>query len=158
MPLRVMSRLTKPVNQKQPNNFSCLVYAYATILGISAKELMILIGHDGAMQIRGIEIGFHSQELLDACMFLDHTPVVIEAHSASILDEGDPYPIRTEEKSVARLEKYMKNHSGVILCRVGFNKPHAVAWHNGEVYDPSVNDFKINQLVIDEFHALYRLA
>lgn len=143
---------------KQPNNWTCGVYAYCNVMGFPPEEFIRTIGHDGSMQVRGIPVGFHEQELIEAALRFGETPVQIEVSPASILDEGEPHELLSNAGKDKRIQFYLNHYSCVLFGTVGFNKYHAMAWHNGEVYDSSENNFKITDMCIHELHLLRQLV
>ena len=125
-------------HQTQPNSWSCIATAMATVLDIDVVDLMHRVGHEGS-QIMGGAVparrGFHVQELIDVAWRMGCYVTRIDMMPQS---EGNPpWPIEFPVGNWPRFRRYVENTQGVLLCRTSAGKGHALVNDMGNLYDPS---------------------
>jgi hypothetical protein len=112
--------------QKQPNNWSCLVTAFAIICELPVEELIKRIGHDGSKVVAispPYECGFHIQEIIDV-LYKDFS--ITEIIDAAY-DDGCVFDIH-DKSIVVRIADAMEQFSGVLWVDNGVDYCHAYAW------------------------------
>jgi len=153
------------------NSWTCLPCAFAMVVGLTPKEFMVKIGHDGSDEpyedLPGMKSGFHEQECIEvlqqmglACTPIEIVPQMRPTPSGPVrsvwfppaqltVDPEDSYSLR-ESWNLQRLRRHLICSNGVFT---GVNqKPnhevigHAVAWDGFEVviYDPRGQGYKYN--------------
>jgi len=129
--------------QRTPNRWSCLPTAFAIALGVSVREVIERIGHDGsAVAFPGLpeperRRGFHVQECIDVALALGVSVTPIEAfprHSSTV--DTDPIVIRFPEGNEARFCRTVETTRGVLTGR-GLRSRHAVAYDHRLIIDPN---------------------
>lgn len=125
--------------QISPNAWSCLPTAFAMCLGISVKEVIEGIGHNGSEIIFDgypepmCRRGFHTSELIDYCLtehslFVSLIPLSVRLWTK---DNKAYFDLYDNEVIDQRLEHYLTSPRAVIL-----EPTHAVAYDGYEIYDP----------------------
>ena len=129
--------------QRSPNRWSCLPTAFAIALGVSVREVIERIGHDGSeVAFPGLpeperRRGFHIQECIDVAIALGVSVTPIEAfprHSPTV--GMDPIVIRFPEGNEARFRRTIETTRGVLTGR-GLRSRHAVAYDHRLIIDPN---------------------
>jgi hypothetical protein len=123
---------------RSPKRGWCLPTAFAMCLDIVPQDVVDKIGHDGQEVINPDKDepecfrGFHTQELIDACVMLGHWVTQIQCCPGH-----DTGPIWQVDKVQSRTEMYlMLPHRMVITGYGKSNVGHAVAYQGGKIYDP----------------------
>lgn len=115
-------------------------------IGISVKELIELIGHDGSAEVFPelappmCYAGFDIQEIIDAALTLGWAVTPIEARPRVTPDGPHVRDLFPEDKIVPRMLRYFDNYSGIVTGeRLNRRWWHVVAWdHNHRLwFDPS---------------------
>lgn len=149
--------------QLKPNAWSCVLTAFAMAIDLGYPELISVVGHDGS-EIINPDVGdpagrrgFHQQELIQACWWLNHTvttfqlqPVLKYAgtHQEVIID------------MVEQCTNIVLSSRGVILGK-GAKTWHALAYENGICYDPDNGksfEYNVHSLAARSFAAAEVLA
>jgi hypothetical protein len=128
---------------EQPNVWSCLPAAFATVTGIPFETLLEKIGHDGS-EIMFPDLkdpfrrqAFHHQELVRVLFELGWIVSTYEFELQAIIDEQHIRDIKYPDKE-AYIKKVLFNSFGVICAIVkSTGKYHAVAWDGKQCYDPT---------------------
>lgn len=113
------------------NDKSCMLDALCNVIGLHIVEAVAIVGHDGS------DRGFHSQELVDVCLFAGYTLTEVQRHPRAI------HPKTFEELDInfpggndARFIRYLASSRGVVMgSKLG--SPHAVAWDGLVATDPA---------------------
>ena len=130
----------------KPNQWSCILAAFAMAMDVSVEELVSVIEHDGSeIVFPGLSEpmcrrGFHVQELIHAALWYDLSVTPYELVPAI---QSTPLPdIRTpnwfainDPRRKRNFEIIVERHQGVITGR-GFRCNHAVAFEKGQIFDP----------------------
>lgn len=124
------------LTQKQPNDWSCLVTAFAMVCDMKVEDLIAKIGHDGSEALfppPKVQRGFHIQEII--CALVDDFSVteIIDA----LFDNGKVIQV-SGQSLPERVIQYMRNHSGVLWVTKDMGYDHALAWDqsSGLLCDP----------------------
>jgi hypothetical protein len=122
-------------HQTQPNSWSCLATAFATVLGIDVNQFFACVGHDGSRIVSGVRRGVHVQEAVDVAWRYGCTVTRIDALPQS--DGAPPWPIEFPGGNWPRFRRYVENTQGVLLCRTKSGRGHALTNDMGVLHDPS---------------------
>lgn len=124
---------------QQPNVWSCLPVAFATIAEIPVNDMITLLSHDGSRIVHPESdhpwIGFHPQEIIWALRnkwsIVEHSPAYLEVEGTRI--EKVDIPSVQERFEILKVEV-----SGVYAYRTFTGTGHAVAWDHeqGVFLDP----------------------
>lgn len=152
------------INQRQPNNWSCLPTAFATATGVLVEDLIEAIGHDGSEIVFPklpeplCRRAFHPQECLNGLYSLYESGLVGPKYlfvpwSKEVycqLDEVHSYVLKQSDRLFERL---LAKHDGVIIGEIN-NKLHAAAWNTKEqmAYDPNGFIYPISKYEIHHFY------
>lgn len=153
--------------QLQPNHWSCLPTAFASLLDVDVQEIFDFCGHDGSEKVFpevynfAKSLGdivyfdalcrrsFHIQEMVDYCY--NKQVAVIEIQNNLISTNGDrDFEIPHNPN---RMGQYLKNNDGVLVGTIN-NRCHAVAWYKGQIYDPNGTIYELIKFTIDVFYLL----
>jgi hypothetical protein len=165
--------------QVQPNKWSCLPTAFATVLDIPVNDLIKEIGHDGSKIVDPMKKdpfgrrSFHIQEISEILLDRAIGIITFEMLPTILIEDklsGFEYPIYHDEDMVhSRIDKIMKNFSGVITGvttkqdKKGnvVQKRHAVSWNHKEqtCYDPNgtIHDVKKDKFFMEYLYIVQRL-
>jgi len=139
--------------QTQPNNWSCMVTAFAIALGVPVDYIIKILGHDGSEIIfpdlpePECRRGFHIQEIIDFAR-IHREQAIVEIQPQYCF--GNRYDEKTwtpDIDFVKRFENAMRDYRGVIGLRLVSGRQHALAWDRKLTYDPRGNghtDFTID--------------
>lgn len=125
-------------HQTQPNSWSCIATAFATVLDLDVQDVFRRVGHDGSEIVAGqqpVRRGFHVQELIDVAWGWGCAVTRIDMLPQS--DGTPPWPISFPEGNEQRFARYVKNTQGVLLCRTLSGRGHALVNDYGCIYDPA---------------------
>lgn len=120
------------------NRWECLLYSFAMATGITPKQLVKLVGHDGGRSVPGIgHQGFHVQEFIRVCMREGMSVTPLEFCPTSMYT-GRETLIAVDMCVWSRfLLGEIRGKTGVIT---GIGREtgvgHAVAFHKGDIYCP----------------------
>lgn len=126
--------------QAQPNNWSCLPTAFASILEVSVKDFINLTGHDGSEVIwpklaspRCFR-SWHVQELIKVCLSLGYAVTQIDRTVQTA-----PQPNETPYQICFCNYFYwlIANTTGVVSVMTHKGNGHALAFENNHVFDPA---------------------
>lgn len=126
---------------ESPNRWSCLPSSFATVLRVSLKEFLRLVGHDGsAMAFPALpeplcRRTFHVQECILAAARLGHSITPLQFRPILTPDGIHMTEIDTDIQ-------YLLKFPGVMTGR-GVKHGHAVAWDGNYIYDPSGGIYKL---------------
>lgn len=112
--------------QKQPNDWSCLVTAFAMVCDMKVEDLIAKIGHDGSEALfppPKVQRGFHIQEIIHALVDDFSITEIIDA----VFDNGKVIEVGGQELD-KRILNCMDRHSGVLWVTKGIYYGHALAW------------------------------
>ncbi len=117
------------------NNRSCVLDAFAYVMGYTSIQLADMVGHQGPE-------GYHTQELIEVAFYGGYAITAFERFpQATNWDTGETRDIEFKEGTEKRFIKHLMGGSGVLLGSRG-PKPHAVAWAERaekDYYDPSTD-------------------
>lgn len=125
-------------HQTQPNSWSCVATAFATVLDLDVHDVFRRVGHDGSEIVSGTtpqRRGFHVQELTDVAWQWGCTVTRIDLFPQS--DGQPPWEINFPGGNRERFDRYVKTTQGVLLCRTRSGRGHALVNDQGYIYDPS---------------------
>lgn len=142
---------------QQPNQWSCLTTAFAMALESTVPIMHKFLGHDGS------EIwwpdnpepynrrGFHIQEIVHVAWLLGYNVTTFQARPVS----GSAYCFKTHDVLIrpGLLVGALQSCDGVLVGEIN-GKHHAVAWHDGKVYDPNGYVYSIEGFGLREFFAV----
>lgn len=126
--------------QPQPNSYSCLLTAFASVAGIKVQKFIELVGHDGKELVWPQLLSpqcfrnWHYQELIKACLSIGWAVTPIDRWI-----ETSPGP---------GIQSYEINHSdyfdsllvgakGVVAVKTNKGIGHALIFDQGKFYDPA---------------------
>lgn len=128
-----------------PNNWSCVLAAFAMAMEVTTEELVKGIGHDGSqVAFPGLGTpnrlrGFHTQELIVEAIRhgfsatpLERVPVI----ASPMPDIRGPIPIPSTERD-GLFGRLVFNERGVLTGVNDRRIGHAVAFDRGQVFDPA---------------------
>jgi len=145
--------------QKQPNEWSCLVTAFAIALNTPLEKILDIIGHDGSEDIHPhlpipyCKRSFHIQELIDVGFKLNYAIIQIDLEFIQIAGEH----IWSSGAKTERFVDYMGRNIGV-LTGIGLSgKPHAVAWNGHQCLDPNGTQYSIVNFDVDTFFLIVKI-
>jgi hypothetical protein len=131
--------------QKKPNQWSCSIAAFAMACDVPIHDFMSMVGHDGS-EVVFPELpepmcrrGFHVQELIQVALAFNKTVTPFELIPAI---QSTPYPgctpriITIESDSRRVMFNLLVNTFRGVLTGRGIRCHHAVAFDNGQVFDP----------------------
>ena len=138
------------LSQKNPNAWSCLPTAFASVLNVPVELMIAQIGHDGSeITHAGLpeplkRRGFHPQECIEVCMRdgmavtqIEVNPCAVPAEAGAYLGRGvtpKMFSTITGESCQNRFERHLFNSRGVIDCRTRFGRGHALAYEGYETF------------------------
>lgn len=142
----------------QPNKWSCLPTAFSYILDVSIEEIFRYLGHDGSeilwphLPEPFCRRSFHTQEMIYFCNSLGFfvTPFEAAPQSAPQFD-SKPFELNFEEE----LQKILFYEDGVVTGESRKNMPHAIAWKEGRVFDPSGICDSLDNFSIETFFQIF---
>ncbi len=149
--------------QKQPNRWTCMVTAVASVIDMPVKEFLTHFKHDGSTIMFPRHMnkhqGFHMQEILEALILLGWGMISFEEPFYMRLKPGSRCPLcwgsgKAKMKPCAtRYKKFIAGNLGVIGIR-----EHAYAWDGKRAYDPGNGHIiKLNSKEINQFHMLVKI-
>lgn len=125
---------------EQPNLWSCMPAAFATVTGVPISTLLELIGHDGSEVVfpdlsdPQNRRGFVGQEITRSLLHLGFMFATFECIVPGYLDDEHFYQL--EETDF--VHEIMRDSIGVLGCIVkSTGRIHAVAWDGHQCYDPT---------------------
>ena len=137
------------LSQKNPNAWSCLPTAFASVLNLDVALVIAQIGHDGSeVTHAGLpeplkRRGFHPQECIEVCLRdglaatqIEVNPCAVPAQAGAMLGQPAPkmFSTITDETCVDRFERHLFNSRGVIDCRTRAWLGHALAYEGYETF------------------------
>lgn len=134
--------------QRQPNRFSCLITAYAMLLGVEVSRLIEEVGHDGS----GEHLGHHPQELLSLCEARQRAITMYELIPHSQIGEIIT-PVWNTPTCHKRFLFLLRAHECVMTGLNPDGQPHAWAWDQHRVLDPALASEDTGPL--DEYQPQY---
>jgi hypothetical protein len=162
---------------RNPNSWSCLPAAIASVMEWSLEDLITQIGHDGSeITHAGLpdplcRRGFHPQEIIKVLIQYEMAVTRIELHPTAVpqMNAGE------KQFDTGGWDWYLENlltSYGIIDCRTSVGTGHAMAYHGGyhdsnkhwcaNIYDPgNGNEYKIRHTgVLEDFfrHDRYPVA
>ena len=141
---------------QQPNTWSCMPAAFATVTGVPFETLIESIGHDGsAILFPDLDDplcrrGFLGQELVRASLRFGFLFGTFEANIIGYLDDDHCYEIDEEN-----LLDIMIDYIGVIGPTVN-NRLHSVAWDGSQCYDPTGFIYPLDRYQVQVYYRLGR--
>jgi len=114
------------------NSASCVLDSFSRVTGLPPQHLLEAVGHDG------IPNGFHTQELITPLVHEGFSVTPIELNPRALNEKGDVWVIQFDGGNRIRFIHHLANGEGVLT---GFNaqeRPHAVAWKDGKIYDSAL--------------------
>lgn len=127
--------------QAQPNKWSCLPTAFAMMLDVDVQSIFDWLKHDGS-EVWFPEYdhpydtrSFHIQEMVDYAWVAHRRPVILIEASPAI-QSRDGGTVKQLPIPESRMESYLVR-DGVLVGENREGKAHAVAWHDGLIYDPA---------------------
>jgi hypothetical protein len=139
------------LSQKNPNAWSCLPTAFASVLNVPVELVIAQIGHDGS-EITHVGLpeplkrrGFHPQECIEVCMRDGMAVTQIEVNPCAVPTDhrGNGLTFATKLKMFStitnetcedRFERHLFNSRGVIDCRTTHGMGHALAYEGYETF------------------------
>jgi hypothetical protein len=137
------------LSQKNPNAWSCLPTAFASVLNLDVTLVIAQIGHDGSeVTHAGLpeplkRRGFHPQECIEVCMRDGLAVTQIEVNPCAVptsqgvltvMGELKMFSTITDETCEDRFERHLFNSRGVIDCRTRAGLGHALAYEGYETF------------------------
>lgn len=126
--------------QVQPNKWSCLPTAFASVMGVNISDFIKLLGHDGS-EVIWSELpppscfrGWHIQEITIACLTLGFSLTEINKFGTSAPGVGQPTYNTDFSKFFSQC---IANKYGVVAVSSSTNNGHALVFNKGHFYDPS---------------------
>ena len=124
--------------QKQPNNWSCLPTAFASLLEIDVKHIIRATGHDGStLMWRSFDPpycyrGWHIQELVKLALEFGYAVTTIERVLYSAPNDiVEPYV----QFDNVLFEYTLNNKAGIVACKTVDDNSHALIFERGNYYD-----------------------
>lgn len=131
---------------KSPNRWSCLPCSFATILQTPLEDILQFVGHDGSelywkhLPEPKCRKGFHIQEMIDFAWSKGFAVTPFEPVPTSVSELGEePRTVKFAAGNESRISKIMDGQKGVLTGLIHGKISHAIGWHDGIIYDPSVN-------------------
>ncbi len=114
------------------NNRSCVLDAFASVMGWDPKLIALQVGHQGPE-------GFHTQELIEVALNNGWCVTNIQRSPfAENPETGEVRPINFgKEDAETRFIRHLKTAEGVVLGTNPEGHLHAVAWSGEFAYDYS---------------------
>ena len=156
--------------QKQPNDWSCLVTAFAMAMGIKVEALIYVIGHDGSkdffekVSYPYNKRSFHVQEILDSAIrCFDYVFCEIEFDPCLSGDGIENKKIHDGYTNELRFKSYLDNCNMVLI---GIKKldpigrRHAVAWSalDKKIFDPNGLTYEFNNFIVRGAYAVIKIG
>ncbi len=119
--------------QIQPNPAACLVAAFANVSGKKIEDLIEKIGHAGTQINENNKncvnpyIGFHIQEIIEACHFDLAITEIMPAY-ADLIDIE--LPIGKWDNFQERVRSYLKQYNGVLVFLSYIDENHSPVYHS----------------------------
>ena len=107
-------------------------------MGFTSDSLIRMVGHNGA------EIGFHTQELIEAMVKLGYAVTEIQRFPVAI--HPDNFTNRNVEfdgGNDLRFAKRLQHQKGILTGINSTGAPHAVSWINNRILDPATGKSSI---------------
>ncbi len=155
LPTQVITMLL----QKQPNEWSCLITAFAIALNEPLEKLLDMIGHDGSedihphLSIPYCKRSFHIQEIIDVGFELGYAIIQIDLELVQSVD-GNVWSAGFLHQ---RFAQYLTNYIGVLTGIGREGKPHAVAWNGHQCLDPNGTQYNIDDFDVDTFYLIVKI-
>ena len=130
------------IRKPKGNDSACVGLAFAMAAGLTWREMVKLVGHDGTEMFNGYPRGFHPQEIMFKLRTQLSRPVKFcEYHLVPMSNvKGEVY--RLTDNTASRLEQFKRwinETRGVVRVLVpGKFFVHAVAYDKGIIYDSSL--------------------
>lgn len=138
------------LSQKNPNAWSCLPTAFASVLNVEVDLVIAQIGHDGSeITHAGLpeplkRRGFHPQECIEICLrdglaatLVEVNPCAVPSAQPGLMTAAHSPKMfsRIEGESCQnRFERHLFNTRGVIDCRTRGGLGHALAYEGYETF------------------------
>ena len=135
------------LHQKQPNSWSCMAAAAATVLDMTVTDFYRVLGHDGGeIMADGVRRGVHVQEVIDVAWEWGRWVTRVDYRPQS--DGNPPWPVKFPRGEYERFKGYVKQTQGILLCRTASGRGHAMANSLGYLYDPApgADDFLFEEI------------
>lgn len=139
--------------QVKANRWGCMTAAFAMALDVKEATLIELIGHDGGELFAPFlpeprcRKGVHVQECVLAAMSLGYSVTPFQLLPQTLCN-GVNYPIFYNngdfETNRRLFDSFILGTRGVIECNT-LSSGHAVAFHNGIIFDPDGEVFPYTQ-------------
>jgi hypothetical protein len=147
--------------REQPNRWSCVAAAFATVLDMNLSTLIEAIGHDGS-EIMFEDLpepicrrAFNLQELGFVLWRLGYVVGHYDVEPLAILDEHHIYNL-TYPDTEARFKELMDNTVGVGCGLIrGTDKTHAFAWNGLSCYDPTGFIYPLSRYELYSYHPVF---
>jgi hypothetical protein len=141
---------------QQPNNWSCLPAAFATVTGIPLETLLELVGHDGSEIIFNdlpeplCRRSFLGQELVKVLFELGWIVSQYDLHPIGHVDEKHWYGLKIDD--IEYINSILADSIGVIGARVrATGNYHATAWDGTWCYDPTGFIYPLDRFDIETY-------
>ncbi len=157
--LQSMKGCLKMKLQKAPLKHTCLVTAFAMVLGTDAQNMIDSIGSDPHQvlwpqhQEPQCFRGHHIQEMIDYAMCLGYSVTEIQAAPRfGTLGCTETFEVWDEATMMRRIQNKVSEYAGVIT-----SPTHAVAWDGHNVFDPCGKIYPIEDYH-DQIQSFYIIA
>ena len=144
----------------QPNSWSSLPCAFASIVKKDVGDVFDFLGHDGSeiifptLRDPFCRRGFHIQEMYSWCLWQNYCVSTFTTHIGFQPTEGHSvvYPS-------TRIEEYVHHYFGVFTGQLPDGSLHSIAWDGQRAMDPSDGMIKIlDDFAVTQFHVTAKLT
>ena len=130
--------------QRAPISNTCLLTAFAMVLGVNAQDLMCSDPHEvmwPQLEKPQRYRGHHIQEMIDILWDYGYNVTEIQALPRfGQLGCTETYLLFDNDMAMERIQRYMTGSVGVIT-----SPTHAVAWDGKMIYDPKGTMYPIEE-------------
>jgi len=145
----------------QPNRWTCIPAAFATLLDMEIQTLLELVGHDGS-EIIFDDLGepykrraFLVQEFSLALWSLGYFVGDFLARPIAYTDQDHWYELKYHNSDVV-FKEIMFNSIGVILGKTQTENAHATAWNGEKCYDSTGFIYPLEKYEIYSYHPVMK--
>lgn len=144
--LRSMKRIR---HQKKMHPWGCALASFAMAYGISQKNLIRQVGHEGAeiwwpkLAEPMCRRGFHIQELIQVGILMGFSITPFELFPVIQSGDGEQRAVDDSRRDYI-FEGLILQNSGVITG-AGFKCQHSVAFERGVIFDPDGDQYEYSR-------------
>ena len=146
------------IQLKQPNGWSCLPTAFASIVEEPVEDVFDYIGHNGS-QILWPDLeepmcrrSFHIQEMYAYCLSKNYAVTTFTPKFGTSVLNADPF-IECNKW----MDDLLSHYFGVMTGTSSQGNLHALAWDGTRFMDPQEGLMKDQEFLLSHFHVVTKI-